>query len=222
MAAILCIETATKNCSVAVAVDGEVAALQEESSDRYVHAEKLHPFISTVLDKAKLQTAELDAVCVSNGPGSYTGLRIGVSAAKGLCYGLNIPLISLDTTAVIGEAVGKEMEIIISVIDARRDEVYAQVFDGQKQPLTSIEAIELRENTFHQYAGKQVSVVGDAATKTKNLIALEVKTIQCYPSAIHMATRAEEKMKQQDFVDVAYHEPFYLKDFIAGKPKKLL
>jgi tRNA threonylcarbamoyladenosine biosynthesis protein TsaB len=222
MAAILCIETATRNCSVALAIDGKVVAVQEESSERYIHAEKLHPFISTVLEKAQLQTADLDAVCVSNGPGSYTGLRIGVSSAKGLCFGLNLPLISLNTTMVIADSVQETPDIIISVIDARREEVYAQVFDGNKQALTEIKAIELKPDSFEEYAGKNVFVVGDAATKTADLIDLDVHVIESFPSAANMAEAANRKMKQQDFVDVAYHEPFYLKDFIAGKPKKLL
>ncbi len=222
MATILCIETATRNCSVALADNGDVVAVKEESSDRYIHAEKLHPFITAVLGIAGLQAADLDAVCVSNGPGSYTGLRIGVSAAKGLCFGLDIPLIALNTTLVLADAVQEKPDITISVIDARRDEVYGQVFDQNKQALTKIQAIELRGDTFQEYTGKNVFVVGDAATKTKELIDLNVEASQCYPSAVHMAVRAEQKMMQQDFVDVAYHEPFYLKDFIAGKPKKLL
>jgi tRNA threonylcarbamoyladenosine biosynthesis protein TsaB len=222
MANILCIETATHNCSVALVQGGEVNALCEESAQRYVHAEKLHPFIESVLQEAELNANQLDAVCVSHGPGSYTGLRIGVSAAKGLCFATNLPLIALDTTAVLANSIKTSYERMIAVIDARRDEVYAQVFNAEKEPITEIEAIELIESSFAEYAGQSVAIVGDAAEKTASLISLRADIFQHYPSAGNMASLAADAFMAKKFVDVAYHEPFYLKDFIAGKPKKLL
>lgn len=222
MALILLLETATRNCSVAIARNGKVLAHVEEASEKYIHAEKLHPFIHDVCKMAGVAIHALDAVAVSNGPGSYTGLRIGISAAKGLCFAANLPLIALDTTQVLANSMQSAHEIIIAVIDARRDEVYAQVFNTQKEPLTKIEAIELVESSFEEFTGKSVALVGDAAEKTASLIALKADVFQHYPSAGNMAGLAEENLAAKKFVDVAYHEPFYLKDFIAGKPKKLL
>jgi tRNA threonylcarbamoyladenosine biosynthesis protein TsaB len=222
MANILCVETATRNCSVALAVNGEIQAVVEAHADKYIHAEKLHPFIGQVVEKAQLKISDLDGICVSNGPGSYTGLRIGVSAAKGLCFGLGIPLLAVHATRVLAQSVNQQYDVIIAVIDARRNEVYAQVFDASKNPQSPIEAIELDAESFADFEGKNVCVVGDAAAKTADLISLRVSAFQRYPSAVEMAWLAEEKWEEKQFVDLAYHEPFYLKDFIAGTPKKLL
>ena len=224
MAILLNLETSTHNCSVCISQDGNVLALVEEGSGQYIHAEKLHPFINQALKEAGVTVNQLDAVAVSNGPGSYTGLRIGVSAAKGLCYALNIPLIAVNTTEVLAEAVINPSgdAVIISVLDARRDEVYCQLFTAEKQPTTEVSALVLTPESFSELSGRPVIVVGDAAEKTARIINLEVEAKQQFPTAANLAAIAERKFAAGHFADVAYHEPFYLKDFIAGKPKKVL
>ena len=141
MATILNLETATTNCSVSIAMEGKTIALLEDNSPKYSHAEKLHLFIERSLKEANIQSADLNAVAVSKGPGSYTGLRIGVSAAKGLCYALDIPLISINTLSSMAHSVKIDDGYIIPLLDARRMEVYAAVFDHGKnddgQDLTS-------------------------------------------------------------------------------------
>ncbi len=224
MAILLNLETSTHNCSVCVSQNGKVLALVEESSGGYIHAEKLHPFITKALAIAGVAVRQLDAIAVSNGPGSYTGLRIGVSAAKGLCYALNIPLIAINTTEVLAQAVTdiSPNTIIISVLDARRDEVYCQRFTALGIPQTEVAALVLSPESFSELAGNPVIVVGDAADKTARIINLSVQAIQQWPTAANLAALAERNYQNQRFVDLAYHEPFYLKDFIAGNPKQIL
>jgi tRNA threonylcarbamoyladenosine biosynthesis protein TsaB len=206
-----------------VSQNGKVLALVEEGSGQYIHAEKLHPFINKSLKEAGVTVSQLDAIAVSNGPGSYTGLRIGVSAAKGLCYALNIPLIAVNTTEVLAEAVTNPPKgaHIISVLDARRDEVYCQLFNADKQATNEVAALVLTPESFSELSGRPVIVIGDAAEKTARLINLEVEAVQQFPTACNLAAIAEHKFAASQFADVAYHEPFYLKDFIAGKPKKV-
>jgi len=224
MALILSIETSTHNCSVAISNQAKVLACIEESAGQYIHAEKLHQFIKQALEISGFTIQSLDAIAVSNGPGSYTGLRIGVSAAKGLCYSLNIPMIVVNTTEVLAEAIGVEhnVSLIISAIDARRDEIYCQIFSVDKKQMSEVSALILTPESFAEFAGKSVIVVGDAAEKTQRIINIPVEIRQQYPSAGNMAQIAERKFLAAQFGDVAYHEPFYLKDFIAGKPKNVL
>ena len=138
MALILNIETATRNCSVAVARDGQVLACREIAEQGYTHAEKLHVFIEEVMQEAGVALTELEAIAVSKGPGSYTGLRIGVSAAKGLCYALQKPMLAVDTLAVLAHAVSVESGLIIPMIDARRMEVYAAVFNAAHEEVRGV------------------------------------------------------------------------------------
>lgn len=222
MALILNLETATRNCSVAISRNGVLLAHIHEHAEQFIHAEKLHVFISEACKMAEISFAELDAVAVSNGPGSYTGLRIGVSAAKGLCFALQIPLIAVDTTMVLAKAVNATAGVdILAVIDARRNEVYAQLFASNLMPKTPIEAVEITPETWADLA-ENVVVVGDAAEKTSQLLNRNLFVLQCLPQASDMITVSEKYFQEKRFVDVAYHEPFYLKDFIAGKPRKLL
>jgi tRNA threonylcarbamoyladenosine biosynthesis protein TsaB len=146
MAVILCLETATTNCSVAIAVDGEVKAIREENNQKFSHAEKLHVFIEEVLSEAKVDKKKLNAVAVSKGPGSYTGLRIGVSAAKGLCFALDIPLISTPTLEVLAQQVNTSNSHIIPLLDARRMEVYSAVFNSDKKQVRETKAEILKED----------------------------------------------------------------------------
>jgi len=219
MACILCIETTTTNCSVSIAQDGKTMAIVEENRENYSHSENLHLFVSKALEQAKISKTQLNAIAVSRGPGSYTGLRIGISAAKGLCFALDIPLISIDTLHAFAFQVTEEVNYIIPMLDARRMEVYSCVFDNNKNKLEEIKAVILDETSFLQYIEKgKVIFLGNANEKFKtvcnhpNAVFLENKL----PSANEMAALAEIKYKKSDFESVAYFEPYYLKDFIGG------
>ncbi|PKA83273.1 tRNA threonylcarbamoyladenosine biosynthesis protein TsaB [Ulvibacter sp. MAR_2010_11] len=218
MATILCLETATTNCSVALSVNGSVIAIQEDRSTTYSHAEKLHPFIEKVLSQAKVSYDAIDAVAVSKGPGSYTGLRIGVSAAKGLCFALDVPLIAVPTLELLALQIREKTTYVIPLIDARRMEVYSAVFSEGKEIRTTAAEI-LLETSFSEFLEKNtVSFIGSGVEKFiplcdhKNAVFIE----DGMPSANEIAAIAENKYKISDFENVAYFEPYYLKDFIAG------
>lgn len=219
MAKILCLETATTNCSVALSVDGSVIALKEDRSAQYSHAEKLHPFIEEVMSEAQMELSELDAIAVSKGPGSYTGLRIGVSAAKGLCFALDIPLISVSTLAAMASQLTRKSGFIVPMIDARRMEVYSAVFDSEGTQLRETKAEVLTEDSFCEFLERgRVSFLGNGVAKFMEI--LNAANVEFYPdampSAAEMAYMAEAKYKKSDTEDVAYFEPYYLKDFISG------
>lgn len=222
---ILNIETATKNCSVALAKNGETILCKEISELGYSHAEKLHVFIEEICKESSIQLKDLHAIAVSKGPGSYTGLRIGVSAAKGLCFALDIPLISVDTLAVLAsqaQLIAKENDLIIPMIDARRMEVYSAIFNNKLEKIREIEAQIIDENLFTSIENT-VYFVGDSSEKAKavltksNFIFLEEIV---YPSAKDMSAISIQKFLNKDFEDVAYFEPFYLKDFLITTSKK--
>lgn len=220
MVAILNIETATKNCSVSVAINGETKVLKEYAGEGYAHAEKLHVFIQEAVRETGIALSDLSAVAVSMGPGSYTGLRIGVSAAKGLCYALGIPLIAIDTLELIARAVTVDSGVIIPLIDAGRMEAYTAVFDNQYNRLRITKAEVITEDSFNDIEGT-IHIAGDGAAKCESVLP-EGKIVHhsevLYPSAAYMSALSYDKYKISDTVDVAYFEPFYLKDFIAGKP----
>ena len=217
MCFILNIETATKNCSVSLAKNGETIAIKEYAGEGYAHAEKLHVFINDVINEANISFTDIDAVAVSMGPGSYTGLRIGVSAAKGLCYALSIPLIAIDTLSILAHRIKVNEGVIIPMIDARRMEVYSAVFDAGHSMLREIKA-EIITEALYSEAGNNVHLLGDGAGKCKDVLNGNAFTyhddIQ-YPSSAEMGVLSYNKYKKSDTVDVAYFEPFYLKDFIA-------
>lgn len=218
---ILNIETATKNCSVSVSRSGELVALKELSDEQFNHAEKLHVFISSVLEEAAIGLNDLQAIAVSKGPGSYTGLRIGVSAAKGLCYALNIPLIAIDTLAVLAEKISVDSGIIVPMIDARRMEVFTQMFRGDYAPLSVAEALIVDETAFADIS-ENIHLIGDGALKCKTVLT-DVKFIfheqVVYPSANEMSRLSYKKYVENTFEDVAYFEPYYLKDFMLTTKK---
>lgn len=222
MALILNIETATTNCSVSLSKDGETFALLEDNDKNYSHAERLHTYIEQILQSNDLEANDLDAIAVSKGPGSYTGLRIGVSSAKGLSYALNIPLISVSTLEALAHQIQPESGVVISMLDARRMEVYSAIYDTNYNVIRAIEAEVLNENSYSDYleVGK-VYFVGNGVAKTKALIAHPnaVFIENRLPSAREMGMLAEYKYKKNDIEDVAYFEPYYLKDFVALKPK---
>ncbi|WP_204344914.1 tRNA (adenosine(37)-N6)-threonylcarbamoyltransferase complex dimerization subunit type 1 TsaB [Psychroserpens algicola] len=223
MSLILNIETSTTNCSVSLSKQGETLVLKEDNNASYSHAESLHVFMDSVLKSAHIKKEELDAIAVSKGPGSYTGLRIGVSAAKGLSYALGIPLISVSTLEALAYQVQVTEGVIVPMLDARRLEVYSAIYDSSHQQIRAIEAQILDENAFLDYLNKGVVYfIGNGVSKTKDLINHKhAKFIEGkLPSANEMSSLAYEKYKKSDIEDVAYFEPFYLKDFIALKPKR--
>ncbi|MFT4662622.1 MAG: tRNA threonylcarbamoyladenosine biosynthesis protein TsaB [Patiriisocius sp.] len=226
MGLILNIETATKSCSVSIARDGALIALKEIQEQKFSHAEKLHSFIEITVKEAKIQLSDLDAIAVSKGPGSYTGLRIGVSAAKGLSYGLDIPLISistLETLTLESLNFGNDISFLCPMMDARRMEVYTTVFDLEMNQQKPIEAIVLDDDFAIEFLSQgRVLFFGDGAPKFKEILAHDnaIFANNLYPSSRYMVPLSERKYINKDFEDKAYFEPFYLKDFVATKPKK--
>ena len=221
MATILNLETSTKNCSVSIAKDGVQLCLVEESAESFAHGEKLNQFVDWCIDGAEIEWKDLDAVCVSKGPGSYTGLRIGVSSAKGFAFGLNLPLLAINSLQILAESqINQGYDIIIPMIDARRMEVYTAQFDTQGNQLTETEAKVIDETSFEELKGKKIVFVGDGAEKCQEVLAhLDATFVQTFPSAKWMSSLAENRFEEKQFEDVAYFEPYYLKDFVAGKKK---
>lgn len=226
MATILSIETSTEVCSVALAKDGDVLC-HRECFEGQTHATLLATYIQELLSEQKV---DIDAVAVSCGPGSYTGLRIGVSTAKGLCYGWGIPLIAIDTLKVLCCGAMKKMaEKEVSVwlcpmIDARRMEVYTGFFDQQLNQQVDTKAEIIEENSFSEILSQHSIVCfGNGAGKCKAILASpQVAYLDdIKPLAVNMAELAESYYKEKRFEDVAYFEPFYLKEFVAtvGKNK---
>jgi tRNA threonylcarbamoyladenosine biosynthesis protein TsaB len=218
MTYILNIETSTKNCSVALAKDGEAVVCKEIAEMGYSHAEKLHVFIEEILSEANLQFSDLNAIAVSQGPGSYTGLRIGVSAAKGLCYALDIPLIAVDTLEVLASQISIEEGMIIPMIDARRMEVYSAIFDKNYQKIRDTKAEILTEESFSDF-NQMIYFVGDSSQKAKAILQKENFIFEenvIYPSANQMIKKSYTLFTKNHFEDVAYFEPFYLKDFMIS------
>lgn len=222
MAIILHIETATTNCSVSISKEDETLFLKEDNNKNYSHAESLHVFIDAVLKESNIALTDLDAIAVSKGPGSYTGLRIGVSAAKGLCFALNKPLISVPTLQALAYQAKVENGIIVSMLDARRMEVYSCIFDSHYNQIRDTEAEILDHNSFRDYLeNDKVYFIGNGVDKTKDILATHRNAIfieNKVPSANEMGLLAYNKYKISDFEDVAYFEPYYLKDFVALKP----
>ena len=224
---ILAIETSTKTCSVALGENGQLIAEKEIGGD-YSHAENLASFVQEVLIECNCSLDDLNAVAVGKGPGSYTGLRIGVSYAKGLCYALDIPLISIDSLKGIANGALQEVPsdaIIAPMIDARRMEVYCAFYDLDLNPLKEVTADIIDALAYKKLLDKQrIVFLGNGAEKCipiidhPNAIFLKGKDT----SAKFLLSLAQEKYEKGSFENLAYFEPFYLKDFVAGKPKKLL
>lgn len=221
MSYILCLETATTNCSVALVKDGKVITLEEDYDVTYSHAERLHVFIDKILKNNNLSPKDLSAIAVSKGPGSYTGLRIGVSAAKGLCYALDIPLISISTLQSLAFQVlcGTE-SVVVPMLDARRMEVYSAVYSNLNEQVREVKAEILTALSFEEYLqSNKVYFIGSGVEKFSKLCTHVNATfiLDKLPSANEMAVLSFSKFKNKDFEDVGYFEPYYLKDFVAGK-----
>lgn len=228
MAIILCIETATKACSVALIKDGEVLSIREQSV-QYSHSELVTVYIEEILFETGISLSDLDAVAVSKGPGSYTGLRIGVSAAKGLCFGLDIPLIGVNTLQSMAAGINLDANglsidkvLFCPMLDARRMEVYFAVYDINNTEIQQPQALIINENSFSDILKNHlVYFFGDGSTKCKDKIIHEnaIFLDNHEPSARYMAAIAQLYFEQAKFENVAYFEPYYLKDFVAGAPK---
>ncbi|WP_405370002.1 tRNA (adenosine(37)-N6)-threonylcarbamoyltransferase complex dimerization subunit type 1 TsaB [Nonlabens sp. Asnod2-A12] len=226
MALILCVETSSTNCSVALASDnggfdneyGIVHCLDliEDNSDGYSHGERLHIYINEILTRNNITANDLDGIAVSEGPGSYTGLRIGVATVKGLCYALSIPMMAVSTLESLSKQ-NTSSNVSIAMLDARRMEVYAAVFKGAEQ-IEPVSAVILDQESFSRFRESgTLTFIGTGITKFEELIKEEQHTYTTSnPTALTMCDLAMEKYKKSDTVDVAYFEPFYLKEFKAG------
>jgi tRNA threonylcarbamoyladenosine biosynthesis protein TsaB len=226
MTYIVLVETATRICSAGIAGENGLISVREDRSMQYSHSSQLTTFIREVVKEAGIPLSRLDAVAVSMGPGSYTGLRIGVSACKGLCYGLDIPLIAVDSLEVLAnvayDTLERKPDFYVPMIDARRMEVYNAVFDSSLRQVRTTAAEIIGEDSFSEFLQRgSVVMFGDGAAKCRETLT--------HPNAIFpddicssvsgLVTPALEKFRKQMFEDVAYFEPFYLKDFVAGNPR---
>lgn len=227
MNSILCIETSTTMCSVAITKGKNVLAHQF-INDGYAHAENLSVFIQNCLKDADILLNELSAIAISKGPGSYTGLRIGVATAKGLCYSTNLPLIAISTlksmSLEVSLKINDEQALYCPMLDARRMEVYSAVYNFNNEEKQPTEAKIIDELSFSEMLmNNKVYFFGNGADKCKPIInnknAIFIDEI--YPTAINIGLLAAQKLEKKEFEDVAYFEPFYLKDFIATTPKKV-
>jgi len=226
MAKILQIETATAICSVALSINGETISFKEEQGQN-LHAANLTLFVDEVLKTAGLSYQELDTIAVSKGPGSYTGLRIGVSTAKGLCYALDKPLIAIETLAMMAAGFVAEnpdyLGLICPMIDARRMEVYTSIFDHSLHVITPTEAKIIDETSFADFLAQQpITFLGDGAAKCAVVLTHQNARFDAanFNSATYMSRLATEAFDKGNFEDVAYFEPFYLKDFVVTPSKK--
>ncbi len=235
MALILSIETGTDICSVALANDGELMALRESDEGRD-HAKKVALFVDELLRETGVQPADLDAIAVGKGPGSYTGLRIGVSFAKGMCYALNIPLIAVGSLDALSEVAREDYDAgildieeeewangyLCPMVDARRMEVYAQIFDNECKPLSDVVAEVITKESFKQWRDKgKLIIFGNGAEKCTEVLS-DAICVGVSPSARGIVRLAEESFKAEKFEDLAYFEPFYLKEFLVIPSKKKL
>lgn len=222
--AVLCLETATTNCSVALFRGETLLECRENNEGGFSHAEKLHVFIEEVLDRAGLAPSDLHAVAVSRGPGSYTGLRIGVSAAKGLAYALDIPLLSVDTLEVMARIAMENTpaHYLAPMLDARRMEVYTAVYDRSLMPVKPVSALVMQADSFADMAARDADVCffGDGMDKCRALLDAPGFSFLpgIFPSARAMGVAAAAKYRERRWEDVAYFEPYYLKDFVGTPP----
>lgn len=221
MATILLIETSTALCSAALSKDGEVIASRRDSTRS--HASLTAVFCDEVLRESGISAGELDAVCISEGPGSYTGLRVGLSTAKGICFGCGAKLLSvgtLDILAAMALSRGESCSAAVPMIDARRMEVYTAVYSPDAVRLTPVQAKVIGPENTADYP-EDCIFIGDGALKCKDVIG-HGRFIEAYPDAAYMAALAQSRYDEGAFCDIAYFEPFYLKDFVVTTSKKKL
>ena len=235
MKRIILLETSTALCSAALAEDGCVSAYRESSAPK-AHASLTAVFVQEILEERGLKLADCDAVCVSKGPGSYTGLRVGVSTAKGLCFGSGKPLLAVGTLDTLvaqareipgqagNDGTAGNFKYVIPMIDARRMEVYSAIFTPDGNQLTQTTPVIVDENSYSEYLEQGPCLfIGDGADKCADVIKHpNARFHQCNPKASAMLVPAVEAYKKKQFEDVAYFEPFYLKEFVATVSKKKL
>ena len=219
MSFILNIESSSTNCSVSLTKNGDLISIKENNDEKYSHSTKLHSFINEVISDSKITINELSAIAISRGPGSYTGLRIGVAAAKGLCFSLDIPLISVSTLLILSKQIKISSGLIIPVLDARRNEVYSAIYDANYK-LVKKESPELIDSkSFDNFSkDNQLYFLGSGQQKCRELIQSNNNLIfhnkETLPSSKEMANISYQKFISSDFEDLAYFEPAYLKNFI--------
>ncbi|MFM9985662.1 MAG: tRNA (adenosine(37)-N6)-threonylcarbamoyltransferase complex dimerization subunit type 1 TsaB [Flavobacteriales bacterium] len=222
---ILLIETATKNCSVAVCRNGFLICELSEKSDAFIHAEKLHVLINKAIRDSGLTPKDIGAVAVSKGPGSYTGLRIGVSAAKGLAFALDISLLAINTLELMcdyGQTLHPDMDFYCGLMDARRDEVYMAVFDNKGREVMATTSAIMGNNPFAFGDGKRCCFIGDGVKKCEAILPASSIGLDVLPSASMMMQLATTQFKMGIFENTDTFEPYYLKDFIPGIAKRSL
>lgn len=226
MANILNIDTSTDVCSVALTSEGTILEHREDYEGQN-HAKVLSSFINDMLDYATPRGIKLDAVAVSMGPGSYTGLRIGLSEAKGLCFGSDIPLIGISTLELLTVTImfrefWDDDILFAPMIDARRNEVYTGVYNLALNKIMQPQPLILNENSFQEYSDKQIVFFGNGSDKAKDIIRLPnarfIKNVR--PEAVNMMALSERAFRNNDFIDIAYSTPEYLKEFQSTTPKK--
>ena len=233
MSLILCIETGTDICSVGLARDGELVSLRESDEGRD-HAKNVAVFVDELLRENGVAAEELSAIAVGMGPGSYTGLRIGVSFAKGLCYGLQIPLVAVGSLDSMVQVAREDYEagiidvenwddaVLCPMVDARRMEVYTQMFDAKGKSLNEVKAEIVTEGSFADWrSGRPFVIFGNGAAKCQEVLS-DAILINVTPSARGLAALAHQRFEAGKTEDIAYFEPFYLKDFIVIPSKKKL
>tara|TARA_B100001287_G_C22592270_1_gene486218 strand:+ start:318 stop:980 length:663 start_codon:yes stop_codon:yes gene_type:complete len=217
MSFLINIETSTTNCSVSLSLKNDLIDIIEKDSVSYSHSENLHYFISELLKKNKINFKDLSAVSVSRGPGSYTGLRIGLSAAKGICYGMEIPLISISSLKILAKS-SQFDGYIISTMDARRDEIYSCIYDSKLNIIREEKPEIVNKQTFVDFSeDNKILIIGDGQSKCKNLIEINnnfnFDENILKPSSKDMVELAFEKFRKKNFENLAYFEPKYLKEF---------
>ncbi len=234
MSLILCIETGTDVCSVGLAENGQLVALRESCGRD--HARNVAVYVDELLRERDIDADEIDAIAVGKGPGSYTGLRIGVSFAKGLCYGLRKPLIAIGSLDALVEVAREDAEAgivdvedfaratLCPMVDARRMEVYTQLFNGRGEALGEVEAKIIDEQSFAAEiaAAEEFVIFGNGAAKCAGTLSAKAKLIEVVPSARGLARLAQEALEAGRTEDIAYFEPFYLKNFVVTTSKKKL
>jgi tRNA threonylcarbamoyladenosine biosynthesis protein TsaB len=224
MGLILNIETSTTVCAVSLAKDGSEILSKHIKSKKYSHSENLNLFIESIFNETNYSFNLLDAISVSKGPGSYTGLRIGVSTAKGLCYALDKPLLSVNSLKSLANLYKGEAEFIIPLFDARRMEVYSAVYQYNLTLIEDVKAVIVEENSYSNILAKGKTVfLGPGAEKCQSIIKNKhaMFDLNTDVNSTGMMSLSEEKLQNKQYDDVAYFEPFYLKEFIAGQPKKI-
>lgn len=222
---ILNIETSSKICSVALENAGDLI-FHTESDSSMQHSRLLAPYVDEAIKTLERRNESLDAVAVSIGPGSYTGLRIGLSLAKGLCFSMNIPLICVSTLRILAvKAMFKNVvwtgdELLVPVIDARRDEVYTAVYNFALDELLKPTPLILDSESYSEFKDQKLIFIGNAVEKTERIVGIKnAEYIEAEPLALDMTALSDKMFREKKFADVAYAVPEYLKDFQATTPK---